>query len=86
VGDLEALEAVTAFSLATDDIEDLVHKFGTLSVVALGPIVTSTRLAEDEIVRAEELTKWTSADSVHGTWLKIDEDCARDELVTGSLQ
>ena len=39
MGDLEALEAVTALSLATDDIQDLVDKLGALSVVTLGPVV-----------------------------------------------
>jgi hypothetical protein len=69
VGDLEALKAIAALSLATDDIEDLVDKLSTLSVVTLGPVVayfvllvslfwrgvnlTSTALAEDEVVGTE---------------------------------
>ena len=39
VGDLEALKAVTALSLATNNIENLVDKLSTLSVVTLGPVV-----------------------------------------------
>lgn len=85
VGDLEALKAVAPLSLAADDIEDLINKFSTLSVVALGPIVASAGLAKDEVVRAEELTEGTSTDGIHGAWLKVDEDGARDELVAGRL-
>lgn len=85
VGDLETLKAVAALSLATDDIENLVNKLSTLSVVTLGPVVAGTGLAEDEVVGAEELAERTGADGVHGTGLEIDEDGTRDILVTGSL-
>jgi hypothetical protein len=86
MSDLETLKAVTALSLATDDIKNLVDKLSALGVVTLGPVVTSTRLAEDEVIRTEELTEWTCADSIHGTGLKIDEDGARNELVARGLQ
>jgi hypothetical protein len=85
VGDLETLQAVAAFSLATDDVENLVDQLGTFSVVTLGPVVASTRLTEDEVVGSEELTKGTSTDSVHGTWLEIDENGAGNVLVAGTL-
>jgi hypothetical protein len=41
VSDLKALKTVTTLSLTTNDIEDLVHKLSTLSVVALGPVISS---------------------------------------------
>ncbi len=85
VGDLETLEAVTSLSLATDNVEDLVNKLGTLSVMTLGPVVTGTGLTEDKVVWAEELTEWTSADGVHGSWLQVDEDSTRNVLVAGCL-
>ena len=85
VSDLEALKAVTALSLTTNDIENLVNEFGTLSIMAFGPVVAGTRLAKDKVVGAEELTEWTSTNSIHGTWLKIDEDGTGHELVAGSL-
>jgi len=85
VGDLETLEAVAALSLTTDNIENVVDKLSTLSVVTLGPVVASTGLTENEVVGAEELTERTSTDSIHGTGLKIDEDGARNVLVAGSL-
>ena len=85
MGDLEALEAVAALSLATDDIEDLVDQLSTLGVVTLGPVVSSTGLAEDEVIGAEELAKGTGTDGVHGTGLEIDEDGAGHILVAGGL-
>jgi hypothetical protein len=85
VGDLEALKAVARLSLLTDDIEDGVDELSTLGVVTLGPVVTSTRLAEDEVVGAEDLTEGTSADRVHGTRLKIHKDSARNVAATSGL-
>jgi hypothetical protein len=86
VGDLETLKAVAALSLTADNIEDVVNQLSTLSVVTLGPVVASTGLAENEVVRAEKLTEGTSTDGVHGTRLKIDEDGARNILVAGGLK
>lgn len=86
VGDLETLKGVTALSLATDNIKDLVNQLGTLSVVTLGPVVSGTGLAEDEVVGAEKLTERTGADGVHGTGLKIDEDSTGNVLVAGGLK
>merc|ERR1711988_1646622 len=64
VGDLEALKAIATLSLLTDDIEDGVNELSTLGVVALGPVVTGTGLAEDEVVGAEELTEGAGTDGV----------------------
>jgi hypothetical protein len=85
VGDLETLEAVAALSFAADNIENLVDQLGTLSVVTLCPVITSTRLTENEVVRAEELSERSGTDSVHGTRLQVDEDGTGDELTAGSL-
>lgn len=85
VGDLETLEAVTALGLTADDIEDLVNKLGTLSVVTLSPVVTSTGLTEDEVVGAEKLAEGTGADSIHGTGLQIDQNGTGNVLVTAGL-
>jgi hypothetical protein len=85
VGDLETLEAIATFGFTADNIENLVDKLSTLSVMTLGPVVTSTRLAEDEVIGAEELTERTSADGVHGTRFEIDEDGTGNELVAGCL-
>jgi hypothetical protein len=85
VGDLETLKTVAALSFTTNNIENLVDKLSTLSVVSLGPVVTSPGLTEDEVVGSEELAERTSTDGVHGTWLQIDEDGTRNILVARSL-
>ena len=41
--------------------------------MAFCPIVSSTRLAKDKIVRSEDLSIGTAADAVHGSRLKINE-------------
>ena len=85
VGDLETLKAVTALSLTTDNIKNLVDKLSTLSVMSLSPVVTGTGLTENEVVGAEKLSEWASTDGVHGTGLQIDEDGTGNVLVAGSL-
>ena len=50
VGDLEALQAVAGFGLLADHVEDRVDELGALGVVALGPVVTGTRLSKDKVV------------------------------------
>merc|ERR1711881_274693 len=85
VGDLEALEAVAALSLFSNDIEDRIDEFGTFGVVTLGPVVTGTSLTEDEVVGSEELTEGTSTDGVHGTRLEVHKDGPGDETTTGGF-
>jgi hypothetical protein len=85
VDKLETLSAVARLSLLTDDIEDGVNELSTFGVVTLGPVVTGTRLAENEVVWAEELTESTGAHGVHGSWLKIDENGTWNEATTGGL-
>ena len=48
--------------------------------MALGPVVAGARLAEDEVVRAEELAERAGADSVDGARFEVDADRARDVL------
>ena len=85
VGDLEALKAVAALSLLADNVEDGVDELSTLSVVTLGPIVTSTGLTEHEVVRAEELAEGTGTDGVHGTGLEVHKNSAGNVSSTGGL-
>ena len=42
--------------------------------MALSPVVAGPRLAEDKIVRPEDLSIRTVPDTVHGARLEIDED------------
>jgi len=85
VGHLETLEAVAGLSLLADNVKHGVNELSTLGVVALGPVVTSTSLAEDEVVGAEELAERSGTDGVHGTGLKIHEDGTGDIATTGGL-
>ena len=74
MGELKALEAVTTFSLLSDNIKDRVNKLSTFGVMSLGPVVTGTSLSEDEVVGSEELTEGSGTDGVHGTGFEIHED------------
>jgi len=85
VGDLEALEAVAALSLLTDDVEDGVDELSTFGVVTLGPVVTGTGLTEDEVVGSEELTEGTSTDGVHGAGLEVHKDGTGHVTATGGF-
>jgi hypothetical protein len=85
VGDLEALEAVATFSFFSDDVEDRVNEFSTFSVVTLGPVVNSSGLTEDEVIRSEELTERTSSDGVHCAWFKIHKDGSWDISATSGF-
>ena len=53
--------------------------------MTLGPVVTGTRLSEDEVVGSEELTEGSSSDGVHGAWLEVHKDSAGDVSSTGGL-
>jgi hypothetical protein len=85
VGNLETLEAITAFGLTTNDIQNLVDKLGAFGVMALGPVVTSARLPKDEVIGTEELAKRTSTDGIHSTRLEVDKDGTRNILVARGL-
>jgi hypothetical protein len=85
VGHLESLKAVRRLGLLTDNIKDRVDQLGTLGVMSLGPVVTSTGLSEDEVIGAEELTKRTSTHRVHGTRLKIHENGTGHIATTSGL-
>ena len=83
MGDLETLEAIATFGYFSNDVENGVNKLSTFSVVTLSPVVTSTSLTEDEVVRSKELTERSCTDGVHGSWLKIHEDSTWDISTSG---
>ena len=85
VGDLETLEAIARFGFLADNVQHGVDQFSTFGVVTLGPVVTSTRLTKDKVVRAEDLTERTSADRVHRTRFEIHQDGTRDITATGGF-
>ena len=57
VSQLESLETVTALSFLADNIEDRVDELSSLCVMSLGPVVSSSRLSEHEVVRSKDLSK-----------------------------
>jgi len=71
VGDLETLEAITTFSFFSDNIEYWVNQFSSFSIVTFGPIVTSSSLTKDKVVRSEELSEWPGSYWIHCSWFKI---------------
>jgi hypothetical protein len=85
MGHLESLKAITRLSLLTDNIKHRVNQLSTLSVVTLGPIVTSAGLTKHEVVRAEKLSKRSSTDRVHGSGLKIHKDGTGHVSASGGL-
>lgn len=79
MGNLETLEAIASFSFFSGNVEDGVNKLSTLSVVTLGPVVSSSGLTEDEVVRSEELTEGSSSNRVHCSRLEIHKDSSGNE-------
>ena len=65
------LKAVAVLSLLTDHVEDGVDQLSSLSIVTFGPVVSSTRLAEHEVVWSEDLSEGTGADTVNHAGLEV---------------
>ena len=62
VSELEALKAVATFGFLSDDVEDGVNELSAFGVMALGPVVSGSGLAEDEVVGSEELSVRAGSD------------------------
>lgn len=76
------LQTVAALCLLADHVEHVVHELGALGVMALGPVVASATLSEDEVVRAEELSVRSAADRVHGPGLEVHQHRTRNVLAS----
>mmetsp|Transcript_25584 Transcript_25584/g.35718 ORF Transcript_25584/g.35718 Transcript_25584/m.35718 type:complete len:398 (-) Transcript_25584:25-1218(-) len=85
VSKLESLQAVAGLSLLTDNVKDRVNKLCSLSVVSLSPVVTSSGLSENKVIRAEDLAEWSCTDGVHSTRLEVHKDCARNVAASSCL-
>ena len=68
-----------------DNVKDGVDELSALGVVDLGPVVSSTVLAKDKVVGAEELAKGTGANRVHGSGLQVHQDGAGHIAATRGL-
>jgi len=53
--------------------------------MSLGPVVSSSRLSEDEVIRSEDLAERSGSDGVHGSGLQVDKDSTGNVLSSGSL-
>jgi hypothetical protein len=85
VSQLKTLKAIARLGLLSYDIENGIDEFSAFGVVTFGPVVTGSGLTENEVIWSEDLTEWTGPDTVHGTWLQIDEDGSWDVFTAGSL-
>lgn len=74
MGHLEALETVSVLCFLADDIHGFVDDLGSLCVVTLRPAVASSVLAENHVVRAEELANWGGSDRVYDARLQVNQD------------
>jgi len=72
------LQAITVFSLFTNNIENGVDQLSAFCVMTFGPIVTSTGLSEDKVIRAEDLAVGARSDAVHGPRFEIHKNSSRN--------
>ena len=82
---MRTLQAIAILSFFSHNIENRINKLGAFGVMALSPVISGTRLAENEVIRAEDLAEGTGSDGVHGARLEIHEDRTRDEATAAGL-
>ncbi|KYN30110.1 hypothetical protein ALC57_00442 [Trachymyrmex cornetzi] len=75
VRELKSLQAVTVFGFLPHYIEYRIHQFSTLSVVTLGPVVASSRLAKHKVVWSEYLSEGPRSHRVHRAGFEIYQNC-----------
>ena len=79
------LKTIAILGLLPDDIKNRVDQLRALSVMALGPVIAGAGLAEDEVIRPEDLAERTGSNGVHSTGLEIHEDGTGDVPATAGL-
>ena len=82
---MRTLQAIAILSFFSHNIENRINKLGAFGVMALSPVISGTRLAENEVIGAEDLAERAGSDGVHGTRLEIHEDRTRDEATAAGL-
>ena len=85
VTELESLKTVTALSFLPDYVKNGVYELSSLGVVSLCPVVSSSRLSEDEVVGSEDLAERSRSYRVHGAGFQIYQDSTGDIFSSGSL-
>lgn len=83
--DLETLQTITALGLFPNYVQHGIHKLSAFRIMSLGPVVSGATLSKDKVVGAEELSKLSTADSIHRSRLKINQDCSRHIFVIRGL-
>ena len=53
--------------------------------MALSPVVSSSRLTKDEVVRPEDLAVGTRSDGIHGARFEVNKDSPWDVLSSGGF-
>ena len=66
VSELEALQTVARFRLFAHHVQHRVNQLRTFRIMTFGPVVPGTRLAKNEVVGSEKISKLTA--SVIGDW------------------
>ena len=79
------LKAVTWLGFLSGDVQNWVDKLSSFSIVTFGPVISGARLSKNEVIGAENLSKGSGSDRVHGTGLQIDENSTGDIFASGSL-
>jgi len=85
VGNLETLEAVARFGFLSDDVQNGVNQFSSFSVVTLGPVVTSSSLSKDKVIRSEEGSIRSSSNRVHCSRFEINQDSSGDVFASSGF-
>ena len=79
------MKAVAILSFFTNNIEDRVDKLSAFGIVAFGPVITSTGLSKDEVIRPEDLAIRPTPQAIHGSWLEVHEYSSRNVSPTASF-
>ena len=53
--------------------------------MSLGPVVASSRLSKNKVIRSEDLSKGTGPHAVHGAGLQVDKNSPGDVLASAGL-
>jgi hypothetical protein len=85
IEDKETLKTSAVVSKLTDAVKNKVNNFLSDRVVTTGVVVSSIFLSGNQLFRVVQLTVGSGADFVNDSWLKINEDSARDVLASTSL-
>ena len=83
--DMYTLQAIAVLSLLPNDIKNRIDQLSTFGIVSFGPVITSTTLTKNEIIRPEDLSVGTRSETVHGSWLQIHEHRAWDKPSAAGL-